>query len=285
MIQDLLNGTKQTISLEVFPPKKEDEFEAAFTLMDKFGALKPDYISCTYGAGGSKSKKTTEICAYIQNQLHIDALAHLTCVGSTKESIDSVTKEYRAAGIKHILALRGDRPSYMDDNTYNSREFEYASELTSYLLSKDDFIIAGGCYPEKHFEAIDMEQDLAHLKAKVDCGASFLISQLFFDNDLFYRFVEKAIKQGIQVPISAGIMPITAAKQLGTTVSLSGSSVPKKMADIIATYGDHPEDMRKAGIEYAVNQILDLQQHGVPDIHIYSMNKPKTTAEIMEAIR
>ena len=175
MIQNLLNGTKQTISLEVFPPKKEDEFEAAFALMDKFGALKPDYISCTYGAGGSKSKKTTEICAYIQNQLHIDALAHLTCVGSTKESI----------GIKHILALRGDRPSYMDDETYNSREFEYASELTSYLLSKDDFIIAGGCYPEKHFEAIDMEQDLAHLKAKVDCGASFLISQLFFDNDLF----------------------------------------------------------------------------------------------------
>ena len=160
MIQDLLNGTKQTISLEVFPPKKEDEFEAAFTLMDKFGVLKPDYISCTYGAGGSKSKKTTEICAYIQNQLHIDALAHLTCVGSTKESIDIVTKEYKAAGIKHILALRGDRPSYMDDETYNSREFEYASELTSYLLSKDDFIIAGGCYPEKHFEAIDMEQDL-----------------------------------------------------------------------------------------------------------------------------
>lgn len=285
MIQDLLNASKNTISLEVFPPKKEEDFDAAFSLMDQFAALKPDYISCTYGAGGSKSKKTTEICSYIQNKLGIDALAHMTCVGSSKKSIDEVLADFNEAGIKHILALRGDRPSYMDDETYNSRAFAYAQELTSYLLSKGDYIVAGGCYPEKHFEAIDLEQDLAHLKEKVDCGASFLISQLFFDNDIFYRFVEKANKLGIQVPISAGIMPITAAKQLGTTVSLSGSSVPKKMADIIATYGDRPDDMRKAGIQYAIDQILDLQKHGVPDIHIYSMNKPKTTAEIMNAIR
>lgn len=285
MIQDLLNGTKKTISLEVFPPKKEEDFDAAFSLMDQFAALKPDYISCTYGAGGSKSKKTTEICSYIQNKLHIDALAHMTCVGSSKESIDEVLADYKKAGIKHILALRGDRPSYMDDETYNSRAFAYASELTTYLLSKDDFVVAGGCYPEKHFEAINMEQDLSHLKEKVECGASFLISQLFFDNDLFYRFVERTDKLGIRVPISAGIMPITAAKQLGTTVSLSGSSVPKKLADIIATYGDKPDDMRKAGIQYAIDQIQNLQKNGVADIHIYSMNKPKTTAEIMNAIR
>ena len=284
-MKELIKNESFSVSLEVFPPKKEEEFPGAFELLNKLTLLNPDFISVTYGAGGSRSKKTVDIASYIHNTLHIPALAHLTCVGNTKTDIDAVVADLKAAGIKNVLALRGDRPSYMTDEQFDSREFEHASDMISYLKETTDFHIAGACYPEKHFEAIDMEQDLTHLKAKVDCGASFLISQLFFDNDLFYRFVEKAIKQGIQVPISAGIMPITAAKQLGTTVSLSGSSVPKKMADIIATYGDHPEDMRKAGIEYAVNQILDLQKHGVPDIHIYSMNKPKTTAEIMEAIQ
>ena len=273
-----------SVSLEIFPPKKEEEFPGAFTLLDKLALLNPDFISVTYGAGGSCSKKTVDMTAYIHNTLHIPALAHLTCVGNTRQDIDSVIMDLKAAGIHNILALRGDRPAYMTDEQYNSREFEHASDMIQYLKQTTDFHIAGACYPEKHFEASSFKDDIKYLKQKVDFGAEMLISQLFFDNDVFYRFEEMANIAGISVPICAGIMPITTSKQLGTTVSLSGSSVPKKLADIIATYDDKPEDMRKAGIEYAVNQILDLKAHGIKDIHLYSMNKAKTTKEIFEAI-
>ncbi|MBO4988334.1 MAG: methylenetetrahydrofolate reductase [NAD(P)H] [Lachnospiraceae bacterium] len=274
-----------SVSLEIFPPKKEEEFAGAFELLDKLALLNPDFISVTYGAGGSRSKKTVEMTSYIKNTLNIPALAHLTCVGNTKNDIDNVVADLKAAGINNVLALRGDRPAYMTDEQYNAREFEHASDMIAYLKETTDFKIAGACYPEKHFEAFSFKEDVRYLKQKVDLGVEMLISQLFFDNEMFYRFEEMTQIAGINVPICAGIMPITTSKQLGTTVSLSGSSVPKKLADIIATYDDKPEDMRKAGIEYAVNQILDLKAHGVKDIHLYSMNKAKTTKEIFEAIR
>ena len=209
----------------------------------------------------------------------------MTCVGSRKEDIDAVASQLREANVKHVLALRGDRPSYMTDEQFAARDFTYASELTSYLKSTTDFTIAGGCYPEKHFEAACFEQDLLNLKKKCEAGAEYLISQLFFDNEVFFRFLDAADKTGITVPTHAGIMPITSAKQLGTTVSLSGSSVPKALADLIAAYGDSPEDMRKAGIDYAVRQIRGLQDAGVHGIHIYTMNKPKVAAEIVSGIR
>lgn len=274
-----------SVSLEIFPPKKEEEFAGAFELLDKLALLNPDFISVTYGAGGSRSKKTVEMTSYIKNTLHIPALAHLTCVGNTKNDIDNVVADLKAAGINNVLALRGDRPAYMTDEQYNAREFEHASDMIAYLKETTDFKIAGACYPEKHFEAFSFKEDVRYLKQKVDLGVEMLISQLFFDNEMFYRFEEMTQIAGINIPICAGIMPITTSKQLGTTVSLSGSSVPKKLADIIATYDDKPEDMRKAGIEYAVNQILDLKAHGVKDIHLYSMNKAKTTKEIFDAIR
>lgn len=274
-----------SVSLEIFPPKKEEEFAGAFELLDKLALLNPDFISVTYGAGGSRSKKTVEMTSYIKNTLHIPALAHLTCVGNTKNDIDNVVSDLKAAGINNVLALRGDRPAYMTDKQYNAREFEHASDMIEYLKETTDFKIAGACYPEKHFEAFSFKEDVRYLKQKVDLGVEMLISQLFFDNEMFYRFEEMTQIAGINIPICAGIMPITTSKQLGTTVSLSGSSVPKKLADIIATYDDKPEDMRKAGIEYAVNQILDLKAHGVKDVHLYSMNKAKTTKEIFEAIR
>lgn len=274
-----------SVSLEIFPPKKEEEFAGAYELLDKLALLNPDFISVTYGAGGSRSKKTVEMTSYIKNTLHIPALAHLTCVGNTKKDIDTVVADLKAAGINNVLALRGDRPAYMTDEQYNAREFEHASDMIAYLKETTDFKIAGACYPEKHFEAFSFKEDVRYLKQKVDLGVEMLISQLFFDNEMFYRFEEMTQIAGINIPICAGIMPITTSKQLGTTVSLSGSSVPKKLADIIATYDDKPEDMRKAGIEYAVNQILDLKAHGVKDVHLYSMNKAKTTKEIFEAIR
>ena len=277
--------TKLNLSLEVFPPKKIEDFPNAHAVLDSLSELNPEFISVTYGAGGSNSKKTVEIASYIENTLHIPSVAHLTCVGNTKQDILNVVNELKAVNVSRILALRGDRPAAMSDEQFNAREFTYASELVSFLKENTNFTLMGACYPEKHFESPSMEEDLQHLKEKTEAGCNSLISQLFFDNDFFYRFLEKAHKIGIDADFHAGIMPITSAKQLGTTVSLSGSSVPKKLADIIATYGDNPDDMRKAGIDFAVNQIMDLQTHGIHGIHLYSMNKPKTTAEIVNAIR
>ncbi|MBQ9142726.1 MAG: methylenetetrahydrofolate reductase [Lachnospiraceae bacterium] len=276
---------KSTLSFEVFPPKKEGEFEQAFSILDELGKLNPDFISVTYGAGGSNSKKTVEIASYIQNTLKLQALAHLTCVGNTAAQIEAVVQELKAHNVEHVLALRGDRPKDMTDEQFESREFFHASDLTHYLKEQAHLHIAGACYPEKHYEAISPEADLNHLKEKQDAGAEFLITQLFFDNDYFYSFCEKAAKKGIVIPICAGIMPITTAKQIGTTVSLSGSSVPKAMTDMIAKYADSAEDMRKAGIDYAIRQILDLKENNVDGIHIYTMNKPKMAAEIVANIR
>ena len=269
-----------SLSFEVFPPKKEEEFENIFDFLREAAKLHPDFISCTYGAGGSRAGKTIEIASFIQKELGIDAIAHITCVGFTKADLEKNCKALEAAGVNHVLALRGDRPQHMTDEQFNSREFFYATDLVRHLKAHTSLQISGACYPEKHFEAPSLEEDLIHLKEKVDAGVTSLVTQKFFDNACFYRFIELVRAKGITVPIHAGIMPITTAKQLGTTVSLSGSSVPKELADMIATYGENKEDMRKAGIDYAVRQIRDLKEHGVDGIHIYSMNKLKTTTEI-----
>ena len=271
---------KTGLSFEVFPPKKDDEFDNVYPILQQLAGLRPDFISCTYGAGGSRAGKTIEITSYIRQQLQIDAIAHITCVGFTKEDLHRNCEALQEAGVNHVLALRGDRPLSMSDEHFDSREFYYATYLVHHLKEHTGLQISGACYPEKHFEAPSLEEDLRHLKEKVEAGVTSLVSQMFFDNTFFYRFLDKAHAMGIHVPIHAGIMPITTAKQLGTTVSLSGSSVPKALADIIATYGDDKEDMRKAGIDYAVRQIRDLREHGVDGIHIYSMNKVKTTTEI-----
>lgn len=273
-------NNKTGLSFEVFPPKKDDEFDNVYPILQQLAKLRPDFISCTYGAGGSRAGKTIEITSYIRQQLQIDAIAHITCVGFTKEDLHRNCEALQEAGVNHVLALRGDRPLSMSDEQFDSREFYYATDLVRHLKEHTGLQISGACYPEKHFEAPSLEEDLRHLKEKVEAGVTSLVSQMFFDNTFFYRFLDKAHAMGIHVPIHAGIMPITTAKQLGTTVSLSGSSVPKALADIIATYGDDKEDMRKAGIDYAVRQIRDLREHGVDGIHIYSMNKVKTTTEI-----
>ncbi|MCI5954023.1 MAG: methylenetetrahydrofolate reductase [NAD(P)H] [Lachnospiraceae bacterium] len=283
MIQNIF-ANKRSISFEVFPPKKDGEFEAAFEILDDMGKLSPDFISVTYGAGGSRSGKTVEIASYIQNHLGIDAMAHVTCVGSKKEQLLDVCKALKDNGVGHVLALRGDRPKDMIDEQFDSRDFAHASDMMCFLKDNTDLHLSGACYPEKHFESFSLESDLNNLKRKQEAGAEFLISQLFFDNDFYYNFLEKTEKKGITIPICAGIMPITSAKQIGTTITLAGSSVPKALADIIANYGDNPDDMRKAGIDYAIRQIRDLQENGVNDIHIYTMNKPKMAKEIVEAI-
>lgn len=284
MIKDLLENNKKTLSFEVFPPKKDDEFNNAFEVMDKLNTLRPDFISVTYGAGGSRSKKTLDIAGYIQNTLHTDALAHMTCVGSTVASIDENIREMKIRGVRHILALRGDRPDFMTDEQYDSREFEHASDLMAHLNQSLELTLAGACYPEKHYEAPDFNTDLSFMKQKEEMGTRFFISQLFYDNDCFYRFLEAARKTGITSPILPGVMPITSAGQITKTVTLSGSSIPKALSDLIANYSDKPDELRKAGIEFAISQIRDLKAHGVDGIHIYTMNRPKTTKEIVDAI-
>lgn len=276
--------SKVQISMEIFPPKKDSEFSSAFRVAKELSEINPDFISVTYGAGGSRSKSTVEIASYIQNELHIPAMAHLTCVGSTKDDIGRMCGEFKKQGISNVLALRGDRPKDMSDEQYNSREFFYASNLVEYLKKNTELEIWGACYPEKHFESFSMESDLLHMKEKQEMGVTQFITQMFFDNDFFYEFREKAARKGITAPIHAGIMPITSAGQIGRSISLSGSSVPKALSDMIAGYGENPEDMYKAGIDYAVRQCADLLLGGVDGIHIYTMNKPDVAKQIVGSL-
>jgi len=279
-----MSNKKIKISFEVFPPKKDSNFSSAIDVVKELAKLSPEFISVTYGAGGSQSKKTLEIASYIQNQLNISAIAHLTCVGSTKEEILERCSEFKKYNINKVLALRGDRPKNMTDEQYNSREFAYASDLIKFICENFDFSIFAACYPEKHFEALTIEDDLRYMKQKQDLGARGFITQLFFENDCFYNFREKAASAGITSNIYAGVMPIVSAKQIGTSVLLSGSSVPKVLTDLIAKYGDNPDDMYKAGIDFAVGQIRDLLKNGVERIHLYSMNKPDVARLITESI-
>ena len=284
MIKDIFEKKNLILSCEVYPPKKEGEFSKIFNVLDEIAASSPDFISVTYGAGGSNVGKNVEIAAYIR-KLGIESLAHMTCIGYSKANIDEGLAKLKEVGVDNVLALRGDIPKGMSEEQFNSRDFEHASDMVKYIKERGDFGIAGACYPEKHYEAADLTEDLMNLKKKVNAGCDFLISQLFFDNDYFYRLIDKAAKIGIKIPMDAGIMPITSAKQLGTTVTLSGTSVPKALSDIIAKYGDNAEDMKKAGLDFAVRQAIDLADHDVHGIHVYAMNKPEHVKEIFAAVR
>lgn len=273
------------ISFEVYPPKKEGSFETAFDVVKRLSLLAPEFISVTYGAGGSESKKTLDIASYIQNECNTEAVAHLTCIGNTHEEILAKCQEFQKKNIHNVLALRGDRPKDMTDEQFNRREFAHATDMIRFLRENSKLRIMAACYPEKHFEADSMEEDLQYMKEKQDLGVESFLSQLFFDNGCFYKFREQAQQIGITKPVCAGIMPITTAKQIGTTVKLSGSSVPKGLADIIAKYSESPEGMYKAGIDYAIRQIADLQNNAVDGVHIYTMNKPQVAEEIVKNLQ
>ncbi|MCR5747547.1 MAG: methylenetetrahydrofolate reductase [NAD(P)H] [Lachnospiraceae bacterium] len=285
-IREKYTSGKTVFSCEVFPPKKDQIIEPTLQKLREFKDIAPDFLSVTYGAGGSNAGHAVEIASFINNEIGVDVLSHITSVGFSKAKLEEGLKTFRDNGIENVLALRGDRPKYMTDDEYNSRDFEHASDMASFISSGfPEFTIAGACYPDKHFEAKSYEEDIINLKKKVDAGCSFLISQLFFDNAKFYNMLEAMKQAGINIPVSAGIMPITSAKMLGTTVTLSGTSVPKALSDIIAKYGEDDEAMKEAGLEYAISQAKDLLDHGVNGIHLYVMNKPAVAKRIFAEIR
>lgn len=278
-VSELLNTDQVTISVELFPPKKGSQLENYKAIVGQMAELKPSYISCTYGATGGTSDYTVEISDTI-NSYGIPAIAHLTCASSTKEKVQSVIKELKERKIENILALRGDIPENADFPLPD--QYHHAIELIGEIKEIGDFCIGGACYPEGHPEADTMEEDLQHLKEKVDAGCDYLTTQMFFDNNVYYRFLYKALAKGINVPVVPGIMPVTNAAQVKRTISLTGNLVPAKFLSIVDRFGNDPEAMRQAGIAYATEQIIDLIANGVNHIHIYSMNKPDVAGAIMD---
>lgn len=276
---ELIKEDRVTISCEMFPPKKETMLPNYKELAVKMAALKPSYFSCTYGATGGTSDYTVEIADTINRQ-GVPAIAHLTCASSTKEKVHEVLAELKEHRIENILALRGDIP--VDAGFPLPNQYHHAYELIREIREAGDFCIGGACYPEGHPEAASMEEDLVHLKEKVEAGCEYLTTQMFFDNDIFYNFMFKALKKGIDVPVVPGIMPVTTVSQVKKSASLTGNLIPPKFLRIVDCFADNPEALKQAGIACATEQIIDLIANGVKHVHIYSMNKPDVAGAIMD---
>lgn len=272
---------KTVLSLEVFPPRRTAPIEVIYDTLDELKGLDPDFISVTYGAGGSQANAATlEIASAIKNHYGIESVAHLPSINLTKNEVLEMLEGFKQAGVENILALRGDVNPEFTPRT----DFHHASDLVSFIRENGDFNIIGACYPEGHIESRSLADDIHHLKSKVDAGTDQLITQLFFDNSYFYSFRERARTVGINVPIQAGIMPVVNKKQIERMVSLCGVKLPKKFVTMMDKYEHHPAAMRDAGIAYAVDQIVDLIAEGVDGIHLYTMNNPYIAQKIYTAI-
>ncbi len=280
-LSSLFIKNKPTFSFEVFPPKKTSSVDSVKNAVGEIAALKPDYMSVTYGAGGSSASDfTLDIAELIKNEYGIEAITHLTCVNNTREEVSLTLEKFRNSGIENILALRGD----INPEVPPKNDFRYASELVEFIKKSGDFTVAGACYPEGHIECESTTADILNLKKKVDAGADCLISQLFFDNSYFYKFIERAQIAGINVPIEAGIMPVVNKNQIERMVTMCGASLPPKFTKIMSRYENNPEALRDAGIAYAVDQIVDLVSSGVDGIHLYTMNNPYLARRISESV-
>lgn len=280
-ISEILKNNKVTVSFEVFPPKQWDKIENTKAVVAEMAKSKPAFMSVTYGASGTTSGYTTEIANAIKDS-GITPLSHLTCLTSTKDKVEGVIDELADNGIENILALRGDIPEgfvFPDE-----QHFHHACELVEVIKSRGDFCIGGACYPEVHPDSRNRIEDLAFLKEKVDCGLDFITAQMCFDNEIFLNFKENCRIKGIEIPIIAGIMPITNANQIKKSVELSNCAFPKKFKKIVERFGDKPESMKQAGIIYATEQIIDLMANGQNNIHVYTMNKPDVANAIMEGL-
>ena len=276
-IIDILNSKRVTISFEVFPPKTTSGYASVEQATEKIAALRPDFMSVTYGAGGGTSEYTLGIAANLKAKYGTEVLPHLTCVSSTRAHVREMLREFQNRGFENIMALRGDIPA---DGAV-SHDYQYACQLIEDIRSHGDFCIGGACYPEGHVECDHKNQDILHLKEKVDAGCSFLTTQLFFDNSILYNFLYRIREAGISVPVLAGIMPITNARFLKRSVAMSGTVVPARFLAMVDRFGENPEAMKQAGITYACEQIVDLISNEVNHIHVYSMNKPEVAEGIL----
>ena len=277
-ISELLARDGVTFSLEVFPPKTSDRYTETAEAAMEIARLGPDFMSVTYGAGGGTGDFTAGIAAGIQREYGVPTLAHLTCVSSDRAHVMKMLDIYRENGIENILALRGDVPQGGQVST----DYRYAVELIRDIRENGDFCIGGACYPEGHIESANKREDLKFLKEKTDAGLDFLTTQMFFNNDIFYNFLYRAREAGIDIPVIAGIMPITSAKMLKRSVAMSGTDVPQRFRAIVDFFGTDPAAMKQAGIVYASEQIIDLIANGIRHIHVYTMNKPDVAEGIMK---
>lgn len=276
-----LRDDSLSLSFEVFPPKTDMTFDSVKHATEEIAKLKPAFMSVTYGAGGGTSRYTLEIAENIKKAHGVPTLAHLTCVSSTKETVKERIEDMKKAGIKNVMALRGDLTPEMEGKDRSGWQYRHAIDLVRELKESDaDFCIGGACYPEVHPESINQKDDIKYLKEKVDAGCEFLTTQMFFDNNLLYNFLYKIREAGITVPIVAGIMPITNANQVERAIKLSGSFMPQRFKSIVDKFGSDPAAMKQAGIAYATDQIIDLFANNVTNVHVYSMNKPDVAQKI-----
>ena len=282
-ISELFKTKTPTLSFEVFPPKTSDTYETVQDAAEHIAAIGPDFMSVTYGAGGGTSKYTIDIAADIEERYGVPVIAHLTCVSSSRDTVKARIEDMANAGIKNVLALRGDVPESMKNDDRSLWHYSHAVDLISEIKeSGKDFCIGGACYPEVHPESSCQKEDIKHLKEKIDAGCEFLTTQMFFDNNLFYNFMYKIREAGITVPIVAGIMPITNAKQVERAIKLSGSHMPQRFKALVDHFGTDPRAMMQAGIAYSTDQIIDLLANGISAVHVYSMNKPEVAAAIQK---
>ncbi len=282
-ITDILNTRNMSLSFEVFPPKKETSFETVKAATEEIAAYRPSFMSVTYGAGGGTSRFTLDIAKNIKEKFGVPTLAHLTCVSSSKETVHEQINALREAGIKNIMALRGDLTPELEKTDRSKWDYCYAVQLIRELReSGDEFCIGAACYPEVHPESVNQKEDILHLKEKVDAGADFLTTQMVFDNNLFFNFMYKLREAGVTVPVIPGIMPITNAAQVERAIKLSGSFMPQRFKSLVDYFGQDPSSMKQAGIAYATAQIIDLYANGVTNVHVYSMNKPDVAKAIKD---
>ena len=271
------------MSFEVFPPKTSDKYDSVQAATEKIAELHPAFMSVTYGAGGGTSRYTLDIAKNIERSHGVPSLAHLTCVNSTKETVKERINDIVEAGIKNVMALRGDLTDEMKARDASTWDYHHAVELIRDIKdSGADLCIGAACYPEVHPESANQKEDIIHLKEKVDAGAEFLTTQMFFDNNLFYNFLYKIREAGITVPVIPGIMPITNANQVKRAIELSGSFMPQRFKSLVDAFGNAPSAMHQAGIAYATDQIIDLYANGIRFVHVYSMNKPSVASAILD---
>ena len=278
---DSIASRELTLSFEVFPPKSSDAFEGVLQATEEIARMRPSFVSVTYGAGGAGSRYTLEIASRLQHAENTETLAHLTCVGASRESIGEYLRRLKENGIHNIMALRGDLPAGMDPERMKDSPFPHAEDLIRAIRASGDFCVGAACYPEVHPESAGQSEDIRHLRDKVEAGADFLTTQMFFDNNLLYYFLYKLREAGVSVPVVPGIMPITSATQVQRARKLSGCFMPRRFISLVDRFGSSPEAMKHAGILYACDQIIDLYANGIRHVHVYTMNKPEVARQIL----